>query len=132
MQIDLHGYHPYEIVDSGLLAKITQQVWEMGETHLWLIHGHGRNRGISPGFVNTNTGFFGLKIRDALRHDIELRQWIKHTTLNCRDRGATGVKLKPNPTPTRTKLDEDVLPSPSYFLDEVSGTVLRAAVAVGF
>jgi hypothetical protein len=49
MQIDLHGYHPAEIVWSGVLAKIVEQAWEMGERELILIHGHGRNRGITPG-----------------------------------------------------------------------------------
>jgi hypothetical protein len=58
MQIDLHGYHPAEIVFNGTLAKILQQAWEMGEDKLILIHGHGRNRGISPGFVNTNNRLF--------------------------------------------------------------------------
>ena len=84
MEIDLHGYHPRDIVWSGVLPRLIQQVWEMGESHLCLIHGHGRNRGISPGFVNTNTGYFGLEIRRALRHDPELRQWILHTTLDWR------------------------------------------------
>jgi hypothetical protein len=113
MDIDLHGYHPSEIVGSGTLTKIVQ-AWEMGETQLKLIHGHGRMRGISPGFVNSNTGFFGLQIRHALRHDHELRRWIKHTTLNCRDRGATSIGLKPNAAPSRTQLDEDVFPERSY------------------
>jgi hypothetical protein len=45
----------------GVLAKIVEQAWEMGKRELILIHGHGRNRGITPGFVNTNTGFFGLQ-----------------------------------------------------------------------
>lgn len=110
MQIDLHGYHPSEIVWNGVLAKILEQAWEMSETHLYLIHGHGRNRGITPGFVNTNTGFFGLEIRRVLRHDKSLRQWIKHTTLCCEDPGVTSVALKKNPTPTRTALDSNLLP----------------------
>ena len=59
MEIDLHGYDPRQIVETDTLAKIVQQAWEMGEPYLRLIHGHGRMRGISPGFVNTNTGFFG-------------------------------------------------------------------------
>jgi hypothetical protein len=59
-------------------------------------------RGISPGFVNINTGFFGLQIRRALRHDEGLRKWIKHTTLDCHDWGCTTVKLKPNPAPVRS------------------------------
>jgi hypothetical protein len=115
MEIDLHGYHPSEIAWNGVLDKIVQQTWETGESYLWLIHGHGRNRGISPGFVNTNTGFFGLEIRHALRHDRELRQWIKHTTLDCRHWGATGVKLKRNPAPSRAQLDADLVPNRSRY-----------------
>jgi hypothetical protein len=95
--MDLHGYHPSEIVQTDVLRKIIQQTWEMGENDVTLIHGHGRNRGISPGFVNTNTGYFGLEIRRALRHGTELRQWIRYTTLDCSHMGVTRVKLKPNP-----------------------------------
>ena len=105
MDIDLHGYHPTEIVFNGTLGKIVQRSWEMGESELTLIHGHGRNRGITPGFVNTNTGYFGLCVRLALRHDKLLRQWIKHTTLDCGKRGCTSVKLKANPSPARKNLD---------------------------
>ena len=56
MEIDLHGYHPSQIVWNGVLAKLVQQAWEMGERELILIHGHGRNRGITPGFVNKAAG----------------------------------------------------------------------------
>jgi hypothetical protein len=105
MEIDLHGYHPAEIVFNGVLGKILQQSWEMGEFELTLIHGHGRNRGITPGFVNTNTGYFGLCIRRALRQDRSYRQWIKHTTLDCRQMGSTSIRLKPNSNPTRKQLD---------------------------
>jgi hypothetical protein len=105
MEIDLHGYHPAEIVFKGVLGTILQQSWEMGAIELILIHGHGRNRGISPGFVNTNTGYFGLCIRQALRRDQSFRQWIKHTTLDCRQMGSTSIRLKPNPNPTREQLD---------------------------
>src|SRR5580704_9837225 len=94
MQIDLHGYHLAEIVFTGSLAKIVQQAWEMGEPMLILIHGHGRNRGMSACLVNTNTGYFGLCIREALRHDLSFRQWIKHTTLDCSDMGSISIKLK--------------------------------------
>lgn len=114
MEIDLHGYHPSDIVETDVLAKIVQQAWEMGETCLYLIHGHGRTRGISPGFVNTNTGFFGLEIRRALRHDSTFRRWIKPTTLDCSDWGVTSVKLKVNPTPNRTAPDPDLLPDRSF------------------
>src|SRR5579863_2727237 len=82
----------------------------MGEPYLYFIHGHGRNRGITPGFVNTNTGSFGLQIRSALRHDKDLRQWIHHSTLNCEDMGVTSVRLKPNRMPSRTALDSDLIP----------------------
>jgi len=110
MQIDLHGYHPAEIVWNGVLARLVEQVWEMGERELILIHGHGRNRGITPGFVNTNTGFFGLQIRSALRNDKALRRWIYHTTLNCSHPGLTSISLKPNRSPVRDRIDPDVLP----------------------
>jgi hypothetical protein len=105
VKIDLHGYHPSEIVFNGALGKIVQQTWEMGENELTLIHGHGRNRGITPGFVNTNTGYFGLCSRQALRHDQALRRWIKYTTLNCREMGSTTIRLKANPNPTRKQFD---------------------------
>ena len=111
MTIDLHGCHPAEVVRSGVLGKIIQQSWEMGESYLFLIHGHGRNRGITPGFVNTNTGYFGLQIRSALRHDAHLRNWIHHTTLNCEDMGVTSVRLRRNRAPSRTALDPDLIPN---------------------
>ena len=82
----------------------------MGEPYLYLIHGHGRNRGITPGFVNTNTGYFGLQIRRALRRDKSLRTWIHHTILTCEHVGVTSVRLKPNPAPSRTSLDPDLIP----------------------
>jgi hypothetical protein len=109
LKLDLHGYHPGDID----LAKIVRAAWECGYGSICLIHGHGRSRGLSPGFVNTNTGFFGLHVRRELRHDKNLRQWIKHTTLECRDWGATTVKLKANPNPSRTAIG-DVLPEPTY------------------
>jgi hypothetical protein len=105
MEIDLHGYHPTEIVDSGVLVELIRQAWEMGESTLTLIHGHGRNRGISPGFVNTNTGYFGLSIRRALRHDDALRQWIFSSTLDCGNSRSSSVRLKPNPAPNRKEID---------------------------
>ena len=57
-----HCKSAVEMVWNGVLAKLIEQVWEMGERELILIHGHGRNRGITPGFVNTNTGFSGLQV----------------------------------------------------------------------
>ena len=110
VRIDLHGYRPSEIMRNGLLTKIAQQCWEMGESELRLIHGHGRARGKSPGFFNTKTGVFGLAIRGFLRRNREVRQWIKYTTLDCRKWGMTKVKLKANPAPSRKGLDADLLP----------------------
>jgi hypothetical protein len=112
LEIDLHGYHPDDVCGEPL-TKMIRQAWEMGEERIRLVHGHGRNRGISPGFVNTNTGYFGLCIRRELRHDVELRQWIKYTTLDCSHEGSTTVKLKRNPNPIRTTLDDDLLPESS-------------------
>jgi hypothetical protein len=101
MEIDLHGYHPAEIVFNGVLSKILQQVWEMGESDVTLIHGHGRNRGITPGFVNTNTGYFGLCIRRALRNDQSLRQLDQ-----AFDAWLPTARLHLNRTETELKSDE--------------------------
>jgi hypothetical protein len=105
MEVDLHGFHPLQIVRSGWLYKLVQQTKEMGEVRLKLIHGHGRNRGISPDFVNTNTGYFGLSIRRALRNDEVFREWIFRSTLDSSQMGCTSVRLKPNPSPTRETVD---------------------------
>jgi len=103
VEFDLHGYYPVDI-DAGLLNRIVQQAWEMGAGELVLIHGHGRNRGIRPGFVNTNTGFLGLTVRRTLKND-ELRRWIYHSTVYRGDPGSTSVRLKPNPTPSRAAFE---------------------------
>lgn len=110
VRIDLHGYRPAEILRNGLLLDIARQCWEMGESELRLIHGHGSARGKSPGFFNTKTGVFGLNIRRFLRRNREVRQWIKYTTLDCREWGVTKVKLKANPAPSRKSLDAGLLP----------------------
>ena len=79
-KIDLHGYRPADFIGQPM-AAIIQQAWEMGAGRLRFVHGHGRARGKSPGFYNTHTGYFGLRIRRELRHNRFLRQWIKYTTL---------------------------------------------------
>jgi hypothetical protein len=109
VKIDLHGYRPSEIVWNGALIKIVQQCWEMGVTELLLVHGHGRARGKTPGFFNTRTGVFGLAIRRTLRNNRKVRRWIKHSTLDCRQWGATRVKLKPNAAPSRAQLDPGLI-----------------------
>jgi hypothetical protein len=106
MDIDLHGYHPDDIDVVDLL----KQAWETGANKVTLIHGHGRNRGISVGFVNTNTGYFGLQVRKAIRRNSDLRPWVKVSSLDCSHDGSTTVQLKQNPNPTRTAL---VLPERS-------------------
>jgi hypothetical protein len=113
VKIDLHGYHPSDFVGAPM-AKIIEQAWQMGAERLRFVHGHARARGISPGFYNTKTGYFGLRIRRALRHNRDLRRWIKHSTLDCSDWGATTVKLKANRNPTRRELDLTVLPQRRY------------------
>jgi hypothetical protein len=110
VHIDLHGYHPRDIVGAPL-AAIVVQAWELGADRIRLIHGHGRMRGRSPGFFNTKTGYFGLRIRRELRHNRSLRQWIKYTTLDCGEWGATTVKLKINRNPTRSEIDRSVFPA---------------------
>jgi hypothetical protein len=126
MKIDLHNYRPKDLNLNGYspyqrkkfngdgLARIIQQAWETGAEKLCLVHGHGRGRGKSPGFVNTKTGRFGIAVRRQLRNNVLFRQWIKHSTLDCRDWGATTVKLKANPAPSRSALDWSTLPAPSF------------------
>lgn len=101
MEIDLHGFHPRDLDLEGLL----RQVWETGADDVVLVHGHGRSRGKSPGFVNTKTGHFGLCIRATIRGNPRLKPWVKISTLDCRRWGSTTVKLKSNPDPTRTEID---------------------------
>ncbi len=109
MQVDLHGYHPNDLADRTL-AQIVDQAWEMGETTLTIIHGHGRNWGKSPGFVNTNTGYLGLTVRRAFRGNEKLKQWAKVSTLDCSQRGSTTIQLKQNLAPIRTAFDDGILP----------------------
>jgi hypothetical protein len=108
MEIDLHGHYPRDIIDTGILHRIVKQAREMGEPQISFIHGHGRNRGISPGFVNTNTGRFGLAVRSALRNSPELRSFTVKRTLDCSDPGVMSVRLKPNSEPSRSELDPDL------------------------
>ena len=96
MEVDFHVHHPDDIMDT-VFPRIVQQTWEMGDSYLKVIHGHGRNRGKLPGFVNTNTGFFGLRVRAAIRRRTDLRMWIKHSTLDCGEKGATEIKMKIEP-----------------------------------
>lgn len=101
MEIDLHGHHPREVD----LETLLKQVWETGVDDVVLVHGHGRARGRSVGFLNTKTGYFGLCVRATIRGNPRLKPWVKISTLDCRSWGSTTVKLKPNPKPTRSEID---------------------------
>ena len=102
MDIDLHGYHPIEI-DA---ADLVRQAWETGADRVTLIHGHGHKRGRSVGFVNTNTGFFGLQIRRQLRGSAtELKQWAVVSSLDCTHDGSTTMRLRANAEPSRQKIE---------------------------
>ena len=59
--------------------------------------------------------YFGLRIRRELRNNVEPRQWIKHSTLDCSHQGSTFIKLKPNPAPT-FELDAQVEEPPGLGL----------------
>jgi hypothetical protein len=107
--IDLHGNRPSEIINSGVFERIVRQTWEMGQTSLCFHSRPWSNRGMTPGFVNTNSGYFGLEIRKVFRHGRDLRQWIHHTTLNCSHPGKTCVRVKKNLSPTRSTFDPDLI-----------------------
>jgi hypothetical protein len=108
MEFDFHGHYPHDIVDGGILFRIVQQAWEMGETELSFIHGHGRNRGISPGFINTNTGRFGLRVRVEIRNCPDFGAYIVKRSLDCRDPGTTRVRLRKNLNPSREEISSDL------------------------
>jgi hypothetical protein len=88
LDIDLHGYRPNDLYD-GLMRKVIEQAWETGAKRVRLIHGHGRNRRISAGFVNTNTGYLGLTVRSSIRADEALRRWIYPSTIDRSHEGST-------------------------------------------
>jgi DNA-nicking Smr family endonuclease len=102
--IDLHGYHPRSIQGGPIVEDLVRQSWEMGLSELTLIHGHGMNRGSPRPFANTNTGYLGLTVRHILRYDRSLRQWM-YAKFDVSDRGATTIRLRPNPAPSRTEFD---------------------------
>jgi hypothetical protein len=115
MILDLHGFHP-SMIYHGLLFLIVKQAWQRGISELRLIHGHGRGKR-SPGFVNTNTGYFGLSIRKSLKgknedDDCDYRPYIKTSTLDCSDKGITSVKMQPNPSPSRVAFDSGLVGAP--------------------
>jgi hypothetical protein len=107
-EFDFHGHYPQDIVDTGILYRIVQQAWEMGETELSFIHGHGRNRGISPGFVNTNTGRFGLRVRAELRNSPDFGAYIVKRSIDCSNPGVTRVRLRKNHNPSREEISADL------------------------
>lgn len=101
-EIDLHGYHPYTV--EPLVVGLVRQAWEMGAPSLRVIHGWGKHRNdfFGPQFVHTNTGFLGLTVRHAFRSKMPtLRRWM-YVKFETSDPGVTTVRLRPNPSPTRT------------------------------
>jgi Smr domain len=98
--VDLHGYHPNTVLGEELVESLVRQAWEMGKPALRLIHGLGS----SSQFANTNTGYLGLTVRSCLRNDPDLRQWM-YAKIDVSRSGATTVRLRSNPSPTRTDLD---------------------------
>src|SRR5579862_59001 len=112
VEFDLHGYHPNSI-GSDIFSTILQQAREMGATTVTFIHGHGRSRGNPRPFANTNTGWLGLTVRRALRADTDLRPWI-YAKLDVSQPGATTVRLRPNPDPTRQSLELGALPGRDF------------------
>jgi hypothetical protein len=113
LEVDLHGHHPDDFCGDPL-AKLLEQACEMGADCIRLIHGHGHNHREFNLFANTNTGYFGLRIRGDLRNERRLRQWIKHRTIDVRHDGSTLIKLKPRPNPTRTAIDMGIFPTPRF------------------
>ena len=72
----------------------------MGKGSIRFIHDLGR--GLSPGFVNTNTGYFGVQIPErelAVRSEAPSGDGIKHSTLDCSDDGSTGREAQTKPEP---------------------------------
>jgi hypothetical protein len=71
----------------------------------------------SPGFVHTNTGYFGISIRKALKgkledDDCDYRPYIKVSTVDCSDKGFTSVRMQSNPSPTRAAFDPGLVGTP--------------------
>lgn len=112
LEVDLHGYHPRTVDESGLLAKIIKQAWEMGALELVIIHGHGMWRATRRPFANTNTGFLGLSVRSYLRN-AGPRGWM-FAKIDVHHDGSTTVKIKPNPNPTRADVDWSIFPEPDF------------------
>jgi hypothetical protein len=116
---DAHGYHADELT-GFVLETVVRQAWEGGADRLTIIHGHGRHRptGIR-GAVPFNCGFLGLRIRNELSQPSQaIRLYIKSTVLDCSDPGRTRIRLKKNPSPTRTDFDlSDVLPQTKHRRD---------------
>jgi hypothetical protein len=73
----------------------------------------GRERGNPAPFANTNTGWLGLTVRGILRRDKDLRKWA-YAKIDVTAPGYTVVRLKPNPNPTREKIDSEIFPKRDF------------------
>ena len=71
----------------------------MGKGSMRLIHGRGHGHGLSPGFINTNTGHFGVQIRRELQCDrgpLAMDQ-AQHARLQRRWVDGREAQTKPEP-----------------------------------
>ena len=112
-EIDLHGYSPLQ-VDSSFMSSVVATACKSGWQSIRFIHGHALWRNSPRPFANTNTGVLGLSIRKLLRNEASLRQWIKHTTIDCSSEGSTSVKLKSVKVSMPERADFSGLPAPQF------------------
>jgi hypothetical protein len=112
-ELDFHDYHPRTILGSELIETGIRQAWEMGERTLTLIHGHSRYHAVRRPFANTNTGWLGLTIRHILRHGQSLREFM-FAKIDCSHNGSTTIRLRENPSPSRTAFNFEALPERDY------------------
>jgi hypothetical protein len=60
------------------------------------------------------TGFFGVRIRRALRKDPAFKPFIVRTSLDVTHRSSTYVRLRENPNPSRTAIDMSLIGIPAF------------------
>jgi hypothetical protein len=109
--VDLQGYYPTDITGypyatkGSPLSRIIEQAWEMGDGSIRFIHGHGRGRGLSPGFVNNEHRLFRRTDpeRTAVRRTSPAMDQVHHARLQRR--WVDGREAQTNPSPTRTEFD---------------------------
>lgn len=92
--IDLHGIHPRDEHLYPTIEDALCQAYDAGLSRLTIIHGHGFNRrGYVRAFVNSNTGYLGQIVREMLRYNPDLRQWML-AKFDCSHDGSTTVRIR--------------------------------------